>query len=141
MTEEVYYIDKDHIFQDFVSVVFTDNIDESVTGQFKRLGLTLADKFKDGDTGAACVWTINELNKSNKRVYATWMLFDVNKINPGIIVHESVHLCLELLLKRGIKHKPSTDEVYAYTTQWVFNKVSVFYADYLKKNKPQKKVK
>ena len=134
MVEDVYYIDSDHVYQDMVSVVFTDDIDESIKDQCARLKIS-DKKLLGNNTAAACVCYVNEVSKAGKKVSATWALFDVRKINNGIIVHECVHLAFQMLNDRGLKHKSSTDEAYAYLTQWLYNKISGFHKRYLQEKK------
>jgi hypothetical protein len=137
MTEEVYYIDGDHAFQDAVNVIFTDDIDESIKQQCSRLKID-TDNLVGGIPSSACVCFVDKISTSGKKILATWALFDVNKINDGVIVHECIHLSFYMLDRRGLKHVEETDEAYAYTTQWLFNKIKGFHKEYIKQKKLNK---
>ena len=119
--EEVFVI-TDHIFEDAISVIFTDNINESVEWQCKHWGINPVKYIiKDGESHAA-VFYVKE-----PELRATWVIFDINNIDTGIIVHEIFHLVQDLLYKRDIKLSRATGEVFAYTNQWFFNKINNFW--------------
>jgi hypothetical protein len=144
MTEEVYHIE-DHIYQDLIDVVFTDDINQSIREQCKVKNISTKDLI--GGDMSACVCCIDRKNKTTgQRVYGTWALFDVNKTTPDIIVHECVHLARTLAHKRGLWFTEETEEAYAYLIQWLFNKINGYYNDYKNSlvastEKPKKKKK
>lgn len=116
--EYVEFIDLD-IFQDKISVVFTDSPIESIQNQVdvNKLNLNQYGWSKKGDAGAA-VFSIEE---SHYR--AIWVVFDIDEYREDIVVHECMHLCTAIVYARGIEYSPATDEVYAYTIQYLYEQI------------------
>ena len=52
-----------------------------------------------------------------------WLRYSKDKINDGIIVHESVHIVNFLYYRIGAKLDIYEDEHQAYLTQFIFNKL------------------
>ena len=111
----------DHIFAEAVNVVFTDNINESIKLQSEYHKIDPKPYLTSPNTsGVVC-----HVYEQDYR--ATWVLFDINKVDEGVIVHEVIHIVFNILTIREINHVLETDEVFAYTTQWFFNKIFDFW--------------
>ena len=76
----------------------------------------------------ACVWKSDTINKNCKTIVVVFNPADKdNKITPGIITHEAIHIKNILFGTVGIKPDVDNDEPEAYLTEWVVNKIySVF---------------
>lgn len=46
----------------------------------------------------------------------------LRKMDKSVLLHECVHAVSFLLMERGIPHNDDTDEIYAYTLTWLYNK-------------------
>jgi len=121
--EEVFVI-SGHIFQDVISIIFTSNINDSITWQCKHKKISPAKFIADKDKINAIVCYVDDGD-----LQETWVLFDINKINTGIIVHEVTHVVHDILSKRDIKLSHKTEEVFAYTNEWFFNKINDFWTE------------
>lgn len=65
--------------------------------------------------------------KDGKNTIEYIMVFRPETIDPGVIVHESVHIVNELFYNKGIKPDLLNDEPQAYLLQWVFEQAMKFY--------------
>jgi hypothetical protein len=121
MMEEVLII-TDHVWEDTINVVFTDDIKRSITEQCGRLNIP-SKRYTKGlkhTDGVVC-------NVKEKNYRGTWVLFNFKHCNEGIILHECNHVTFGLLDKRKIYLNERTQEVYVYTQQWLFNQINKFY--------------
>lgn len=126
LIEEVFYI-KDHVYQDTVSVIFTDNLNKAIKQQCKMRGFSPKRYLVDDDTGAVVEYV------KEKNYTASWVLFDINKYKESTVVHECLHLAHHLLEPRGLKLKDSTSEAYAYLIEFLFTKITGFYEEMIDK--------
>ena len=58
---------------------------------------------------------------------ANWLVFHIN-CNHGLIAHECLHMVVNILESKGIEFNQHTEEVYAYTLQWLFDEVSELFS-------------
>lgn len=123
--EEIYIIN-DHIFEDIISVIFTDDINETIKHNAKVNNFEPG-KYLVDHADAVC------LDIEEPGFNSLALIFDIAKINAGRIVHETNHLTYNMLDKRDMPLNDETMEVYAYTQTWLFNKVHNFWIDF--KNK------
>lgn len=111
-------------YEDNINVIFTDDIKRSITDQCKRLKINPKPYLPIGAGAVVC-----QVKEKNYR--GTWCLFDVNKYNPGIVVHETVHLSYNILNPRGLKLNNHTEEAFAYLQQFIFNQITDFYDHFI----------
>lgn len=121
--EEVFII-KNHIWEDTINVIFTDDIKISIKEQCERLNFSPKRYIKGLKHTDAVVCNVKE-----ETYRGTWVLFNFKHCNEGIIVHECSHVTFGLLDKRGIYLGERTQEVFAYTEQWLFNQINSFYQE------------
>ena len=92
---------------------------------------------EEEDNYYACVWKSNSINKDCKTIVAIFNPANSNnKITPGIISHEAIHVKNIVFRTVGIQPDVDNDEPEAYLTEWVVDQIhSVF------KNVDRKKYK
>ena len=120
------------VWQDEYIIIFSTDIKASAEKRVAQLGLSRELPNND-DTG--CFIDIREANDE-----AGIILFNLETTDEGFIVHESFHIVLKILKWRNITLNAKTEEVYAYTLQWLFNEVKNFHQQALSEYEKQKAV-
>ena len=101
----------------------------------------------NSDNWFACVFRHHfKLKKKDDRIKkSVVVVLNPNNIygniTPAIIVHESIHIKNIVFDQIGYSCKRNNDEAEAYLTEFIFNVVSAFYEQSLKKEKNSKKNK
>lgn len=108
-----YYELHSDVWQDYIQLYFSDNIDIAWIEILKKDGLS-PEAYPLVPNSVATVYTIGNT------IYA---LFHIEADNLTI-VHECCHLTYHSLKPRLISHNDETDEVYAYTTEFFFKKIT-----------------
>lgn len=115
---------KNHVWEDTINVIFTSDIKKSIEEQCERLSIPSKRYVKGLKHTDGVVCNVHEGDYRG-----TWVLFNFQHCNEGIIVHECSHITFGLLDKREIYLNERTQEVYAYTQQWLFNQINNFYKE------------
>jgi len=121
-TKEEYfeYADK-YVMSDYgnkpIFIVFTNNLKNCVKSILERYKISKYKTYKVSRTTLAVCEDIQE-----KEFTGIVLIFNINDIPNGVIVHEVFHGVYHALDYLGMKLKPSSEESYAYLNEAVYNK-------------------
>ena len=121
---EEHYSFRSDIWEDLISVIFTDDIDTSIKDQCEFQGFKAEPYLFGNKSINGCVIDLDEPNYR-----ATWVMFKIGYCDESTIVHEIVHLVRRQLEGKGLKHNKHTTEVFAYTTAFYYKKIMSIYKD------------
>lgn len=98
------------IYEYTVQIALTDDMDEYI--EDKGFGFQ--------DDPRAIVFNCMNIQDCD---YAFIVIFHIDRIFQGLIVHESFHLTSELLRHIGTILVPETEESYAYLQEWLYGNI------------------
>ena len=114
------------IFNTVINVILTDDFIQN----YKDLNAweEFCEPFDKEEDAVAFLEGASAVTSHLKKSQILCMVFHPNKFNAGQIAHESFHAVCFMFQDKGITfdHTLTTEEVYAYTLQFVVQKTSDF---------------
>lgn len=108
------------VWQDTIHIIISEDIKNALADTLRKHQIsekTILEEYTPCERTDVFVVTVKE-----PELYSRFVVLRPST-EVSSIVHESEHLTHDILSYRGIKHCDETDEVYAYTQQFIFNNI------------------
>ncbi len=106
----------------YVYIIFAKTVEIGINehNKYNNIKIKLDASEHKTTVGVVSSWIADE---DGKRYYVCVFRNDCKIKN---IVHESVHIVSSVMIDKQTEHNEYTEEVYAYHTEWVFDKIYQF---------------